>query len=405
MTVEIATKAWRIWHYSWAAAVVGSLLLHMLWPLLGLSGPSSPGYWAWALSLIVYPMAAAVILVNRPGNRVGRILATVTAAAGVIFVGSWAVTTWQDQTWTLYLEAVSAAAPPIMFWGVITLLFIFPTGTITRPVFRIVFSSFTFAVAVIAILGILSPDPLQESGRPNPLAGPAWVAKAYATGINVLLPALLAGGWASLSRYRHASAEVRLQLRWFLLGIVAVAALIAVVGFIPETLPSPWEELTLIAIVAGFWALPLSIVVAVTRYRLYEIDRLLSRTITYTMVVGMLGGTYLGSVAVISGLVPTQDSLAVAASTLAVAALFNPLRRRVQRLVDRRFNRIAYRAEAVSEELARKLLEPRPGDQLAEVWRGTVAEVFQPSGIGVWLPDEEPRAADPHRAGEQQAGT
>jgi hypothetical protein len=388
-----------VWHYSWAALVVGSLLLHVLWSLLGLPGAASEGFWIWALSLMVYPVAAAVILVNRPGNRVGRTLAVVTAAAGFIFMGSWIVTTWRSQPWSPYLEAVAGAAVPVMFWGVIALLYIFPTGTIPRRLFRLVFVTFTVVICVMAVLAVFSVDPLPDTGRPNPLAGPPWMAQLYDLGIAVLLPGLLLGGWASISRYRRAASEVRVQLRWFLSGIVGVAGLVTIVAFLPEELPSPWQELSQVGVVAGFWSLPLAIMVAVTRYRLYEIDRIVSRTITYAGVVTLLAGTYLGSVTVISGLLPAQDSLAVAASTLAVAALFNPLRMRLRSAVDKRFNRLAYQAEAVNDELSRRLKEPLLAEELATVWLGTVQDIFQPSHIAVWLADglSEPRAPAPNR--------
>jgi hypothetical protein len=386
-----------VWHYSWAAIVVGSLLLHVVWSLFDLPGAASEDFWIWALSLTVYPVAAAVILVNRPGNVVGRMLAVVTAAAGVIFMGSWIVATWRSEPWSPYLEAVTGAAVPVMFWGVIALLYIFPTGTIPRRVFRVVFVTFTFVIAVMAVLAVFSADPLPDTGRPNPLAGPRWMAQLFDLGIAVLVPGLLLGGWASIARYRNADAEVRAQLRWFLLGVVGVAGLITIVAFLPETLPSPWDEVTQVAVVVGFWSLPLAIMLAVTRYRLYEIDRIVSRTITYAVVVALLAGTYLGLVTFISGLLPTQDSLAVAASTLAVAALFNPLRRGLRSVVDKRFNRLAYQAEAVTDALSRRLREPLPGEEVITVWRQTVQDVFQPSHIGVWLADglREPKATAP----------
>lgn len=376
-----------VWHYSWAAIVVGSLLLHVVWSLFDLPGAASDDFWIWALSLAVYPVAAVVILVNRPGNGVGRMLAVVTAAAGVIFVGSWIVATWRSEPWSAYLEAVTGAAVPVMFWGVIALLYIFPTGTIPRRVFRVVFAAFTCVIGVMAVLAVFSADPLPDTGRPNPLAGPPWMAQLFDLGIAVLVPGLLLGGWASIARYRGADAEVRAQLRWFLLGVVAVAGLITIVAFLPETLPSPWDEVTQVAVVVGFWSLPLAIMFAVTRYRLYEIDRLVSRTITYAVVVALLAGTYLGLVTFISGLLPTQDSLAVAASTLAVAALFNPLRGGLRSVVDKRFNRLAYQAEAVTDALSRRLREPLPGEEVITVWRETVQDIFQPTHIGVWLAD------------------
>ncbi len=372
--------AWSVWHYSWATIVVAALVLNVLWPI-------STGYAVWALSMIAYPLAAAVILVNRPGNRVGRVLAVVAVAAGVIFVGSWVFTTWTTRTWSVYLEAITGMAVPVLFWAVLTLLYIFPTGTITGRFFRSAFIGFSLVVAALDVLAVFNPEPLPVTGRDNPLAGPAWISLLYDTGIVVLLPGLLIGCWAAVSRYRASGFEVRLQLRWFMFGLVAVTCLIAVITFIPQTVSSPWEEISNVAVVVGFWSFPVAIVIAITRYHLYDIDRLVSRTITYALVVALLMATYLGLVTLITWLLPAQDSVAVAASTLSVAALFNPLRKRLQSVVNRRFNRFAYHAEMVSEELARKLREPRPSDQLADLWRTTVEDVLQPSRVGVWLTD------------------
>jgi hypothetical protein len=380
MSVQRGPTIWTAWHWLWAATVASALLLNVFWPVY-------PGYSVWALALIAYPAGAAVILVNRPGNRVGRALAVVAMSAGVAFGGAWVVRTWEGETWSVYLEAIVGTAIPVLFWGVIAILYVFPTGTFSRPAFRAVFTAFSVVVAVMALLGTLTPGPLLMTGRINPLGGPSWVGPVYDAGISVLLPGVLVGVWAAITRFRSASPEVRLQLRWFMFGMVAVAGMVVVVGFVPETLPSPYEQLSGVAIVAGFWSLPLAIVVAITRYRLYEIDRLVSRTITYTIVVGLLLGTYLALATLIAGLLPTQDSFAVATSTLSAAVLFNPLRRRIQSAVDKRFNRSAYQANSISEEFAAKLREPLVAEQLVDTWRATVEGVLQPNLISIWLAD------------------
>ena len=130
-------------------------------------------------------------------------------------------------------------------------------------------------------------------------------------------------------------------------------------------------------------AIPVSIYLAITRYRLYEVDRLISRTLTYALVVGLLAGV----VALAAALVGTRfDSpLVVAATTLGVAALFNPLRRRVQRVVDRRFNRSRYDAERVMDEFAHSLRDEVEEEAVVEGWQGVVKETMHPSSVGVWV--------------------
>ena len=136
---------------------------------------------------------------------------------------------------------------------------------------------------------------------------------------------------------------------------------------------------------AAFISMPVSITVAITRYRLFEIDRIISRTLTYTVVVATLAAAFFGLVAALTALLRAQDSFAVAASTLAIAALFNPLRKRVQNTVDARFNRSAYQAEITTEAFASRLRESPTAAQIIEEWQRTVDESLQPEASGVWI--------------------
>jgi hypothetical protein len=303
------------WHFGWAAIVVGALLLNVFWPVY-------PDYSVWALSLVAFPLAAALILANRPGNRVGRVLAVAAITAGIIFIGGWIVWTWQAQPWSRFLEAGLGIAVPVLFWGAIALIFVFPTGVITGRFARGVFVGFGTIVAGMAILAVVQPGPMPLTGRVNPLGGPDWIGAVYDAGIAVLVPGVVAGIWSFVARFRSSSPEVRSQMKWFLVGLIAVAGLVVVVGFVPERLPSPFEELTFVVVVLGFWAMPSAIVVAITRYRLYEIDRIISRTVSYTLVAATLGSLVAG-VAAIAGS-QFETPWVVAATTLGVAALFNP---------------------------------------------------------------------------------
>jgi hypothetical protein len=139
---------------------------------------------------------------------------------------------------------------------------------------------------------------------------------------------------------------------------------------------------------------PLSFGVAVLRYRLYEIDRIVSRTVSYALVVGLLAGAFLGIVALMSSLLPTESSdLAVAGSTLVVAALFNPLRRRVQRGVDRRFNRQGYDAQRVMDGFAFSLRDRVDPEEVMTGWVDVISSTMQPDSIGVWVRDGEEASA------------
>jgi hypothetical protein len=373
------------WHLGWAGFLVGTLLLNVFWPVY----PNDDYYEVWAFSQIAYPVSAAVILANRPGNRTGRLLAFIAVMGGVIFVGGWVIATWEDRTWSLYLEATILSAAPAFFWGVIALLYFFPTGSIPQRFARRFFVFFTMGIAALTVAAAFVPGPLDLTNRDNPWGGPAWIAAVYDGGFAIIVPGVLVGIWSLLNRRKTADHVERSQMKWFLTGTVAVVAMVAVIGFGPE-LSDPWQLVLMGVVVAGFWALPAAIVVAITRYRLYEIDRIISRTVSYVLVVGSLAALFLLSVVWLQAVLPTGSStLAVAGSTLAVAALFNPLRRRVLRIVDRRFNRSRYDAAVVVARVIDGLRDSVEVEEIVSRTETVISEVFAPATLGTWVSGEK----------------
>jgi hypothetical protein len=136
---------------------------------------------------------------------------------------------------------------------------------------------------------------------------------------------------------------------------------------------------------AGLVLIPVAIAVAITRYRLYEIDRLISRTVSYIVVIGLLAAVFFGVVTAASALLETDSDLAIATSTLAVAALFNPLRKRLQGWVDGRFNRSRYDAQKVMDLFVGSLRDQVDPVRVIDGWVGVVAETIQPAAAGVWV--------------------
>lgn len=141
-------------------------------------------------------------------------------------------------------------------------------------------------------------------------------------------------------------------------------------------------------VVAGFTLIPLAVGAAIVRYRLYDIDRIISRTLTYAIVVALLAVAYVAVVWITTSLLPIEGSLAVAASTLVVAAAFNPLRKRVQLVVDRRFNRSSYQYHFVSDEFSSKLTASLTVDQVIQEWIHAVDQTLQPQSSGIWIKPE-----------------
>ncbi|HEU4319449.1 MAG TPA: hypothetical protein VFS66_05155 [Acidimicrobiia bacterium] len=274
----------------------------------------------------------------------------------------------------------------------------FPTGQVVSSRWRwlqwailgaigVTFFLYTFAEELcmdsVETVGCLEwvANPIGIAGLPNPefgsISGPLFAV----AGILFVLAVV-----SLILRVVRARGPERQQLKWFLL-----AGALVVAGFLLETVleglgyvPVPtWVDVT---VTIGLLSLPVSVILAILRYRLYDIDRIISRTVTYAVVAALL----VGVVALVATLVGTRfdDPLLVAGTTLGVAAVFNPLRRRVQRVVDRRFNRSRYDAERVMDEFARSLRDEVDGGAVLEGWRGVVSETMHPSVVGVWVRKE-----------------
>jgi hypothetical protein len=221
----------------------------------------------------------------------------------------------------------------------------------------------------------------------NSAASPGWWnvlqdVLFVALGLSMLLS--LAGQVVS---YRRSSGERRQQLKWLLggfavglAGLVLAAALSHATGF--------WSVVGHVAIFALF-AVPVSMGMAILKYRLYDIDRVLSRTLAYAIVTGLLIGVYAGLVLLAQQVLRFSSPVAVAASTLAAAALFNPVRRRVQHAVDRRFNRARYDADQTIAAFAARLQDAVDLDTVRADLAGVVQAALEPAHLTVWTAPRE----------------
>jgi putative flippase GtrA len=201
---------------------------------------------------------------------------------------------------------------------------------------------------------------------------------------SLFFPLLFACWLASIASqalsFKRSSGERRQQLKWLLAGS---AATLVALGLAVLLRSVPW--LSDVIGVIGFLALPVSIGVAVLRYRLFDIDRIVSRTLAYAIVTGLLVGVYAGLVLLTTEVFGFHTPVAVAASTLAAAALFTPVRRRVQRLVDRRFNRARYDAETTVAAFADRLKDAVNLDAARDDLVQTVHEALEPAHLTVWV--------------------
>jgi hypothetical protein len=219
-------------------------------------------------------------------------------------------------------------------------------------------------------------------------------------GAPVLLPVcILASAFSLVWRYRHSGGEVRLQIKWVafaasLVGITYAVTLISGLFLVPDASTAEqqaplWLALLQDAVLISYAGVPIAVGFAVLRYRLYDIDILINRTLVYGSLTVLLASTYVGGVvglqAVLRGLSGQESTLAVVASTLVIAALFNPLRRRVQAFVDRRFYRKKYDARKTLEAFSGRLRDETDLHTLSGDLVRVVRETMQPAHVSLWV--------------------
>jgi hypothetical protein len=210
----------------------------------------------------------------------------------------------------------------------------------------------------------------------DPVTVVAPLGTAYNQAEAVGLLVLLAGGASVIVRFRRSGTEQRLQLKWFLYASAVAAVVVFVSAQYTNDPLLEWEIV--------FPLIPVAVGVAILKYRLYDIDRIISRTVGYAIVTGLLVGLYAGLVLLATQVLRLHSTVAVAVATLAAAALFSPLRRRVQRIVDRRFNRVRYDADQMIAAFAARLRDAVDLDAVRSDLLTAVNTAVEPAHISVW---------------------
>ena len=277
------------------------------------------------------------------------------------------------------------------------LLLLFPDGRLPSRRWRPV--AWLAAGSLVALfLGSFSPGPLGGFDDITSIENPFGIDRAGgffdslegSTGWTLLVVSILASASSFVLRLHRARGDERQQLKWF-----AYAATLLAAGFITLSATDGESWIGAAPLVAGLVALPLAIGIAILRYRLYEIDVIIRRTLVYGAVTAGLAGLYFGIVLALQQVFSSfagGSDLAVAVSTLAVAALFGPARRRVQHAVDRRFYRRRYDAQRTLETFSARLRDEVDLDALGTELRTVVRDTMQPSDVSLWLrPAQEKR--------------
>jgi hypothetical protein len=334
-----------------------------------------------------------LLVARRPENAIGWLFCgvAITWAFSGLTVSYGAYALYGDPglpAARLALWASNAVFVVPLFLGPLYLFLLFPDGRLLSPRWRVV----SWALAALSTIGLLG-----GALRPGPLEGPVNVRTPVAISgpVGDFLPSLdpyLTAGVAVLFvlsatslilRLRRSSGLERLQIKW-VVYLAAVAMACFVIVFAVEPIAQYVFPIGMVAV----GCMPLAAGLAILRYRLYEIDRVINRTLVYATLTAILVGAYLASVLLLQlalDPITSGSSLAVAVSTLAVAALFRPARGRVQAAVDRRFYRRRYDAAHTLEAFSARLREQVDLEALGGELRAVVTETMQPAHVSLWL--------------------
>lgn len=310
----------------------------------------------------------------------------------------------EDGSTTLYVIAHTAFSWPVFLGSLVVFVpLLFPTGRLPSARWRWLAWTTGVAMGAMAVGGVFQRDicvTYDAAGScveaiTNPIGVP-WLPSVEESAFGALMLGILAmcmvGALASVVvRYRRAQGVERIQLRWVSFAMSLFITYMLVVGVLVEEvlgLSAEMQGLVPFGIdLFGFFValIPISVGVAILRYRLYDIDRLISRTVSYGLITAVLLACFAGAVFLSSRLFPRQSDLGVAASTLAVAALFNPVRRRIQSAVDRRFNRSRYDAGRVVDAFGHRLRSEAGIEDLTGELITAAETTMQPSTASLWL--------------------
>jgi hypothetical protein len=392
--------AWAAW--SVVALTVLFTVLHVIWWTQAASVPGAVDSRGEAGPAIAFAVIGALILTRQPGNRIGWLFCalglSVSLPAALDAYALYALTARPEAA----LPAATAAAwvaswssAPSLFLGLVLLPLLYPTGRPPSPRWRPV----VWLTGLGLLLGILAlalrPGSMQASEVPvatNPvgITGAARLLDAFETIATWLFVVLFLAAVASVVvRFRGARGVERQQLKYFMYATVAILAGFLLLPPAAQMVADPSEFVVdaLISVLLLGW--PVALGVAVLRYRLYAIDRLVNRTLVYGLLTVVLGGIYAGIVLVLGQvfgeLGAKPPSWAVAGATLAAAALFQPLRRRIQQAVDRRFNRRRYDAVQTIEAFSARLRDEIDLNTLSAELLVVVNHAMQPTQASLWL--------------------
>ena len=401
------SRDWLPWSLLAATIVftaAGLVLLALSWTT---PVPDSWGFRGFpAIFAVTFATVGALIAARRRENPIGWILLAAGLLSGVqVFGEEYAIYAVLERpgllgglvaawfvSWSWVLTVILVAT---------FLLLLFPDGRLRSPRWRPIAALSAFAPLPMVSALMFSPGPLNNAPyAENPVALPGWptFAEAAVIASAPLVVAVFASALSLVLRFRDARGIERQQLKWLAYAASAVPVAFVVASATSNPTTATIEKPAQVLLIATMELLPIAVGITVLRYRLYDIDLLINRTLVYGALTALLAATYFGSIVLLQALFRplTQGSeLAVAASTLAAAALAQPLRRRVQRFIDRRFYRRKYDAEKTVGAFSARLRHEVDLDSLAGELLLVTRESMQPTVVSLWLLREGADAASP----------
>jgi hypothetical protein len=373
-------------------------------PILGAFGFNQVVMIGYLIAGLTWASIGAVLVVRRPENVVGWLMVFVGVGYSLSQVSV-------SLTFAFIAEGTAQAERLAQVAGWTTVLlqlvtvfqlaigFLFPTGRVQSPGWGRFMLFFWSVVIVFVVISLTQPGPLQLiPGVENPLGvGPDLrdgrpIAPILAVATLIIFVSL---GLSMVTRYRSAGRVERQQMKWFVLALGLSSIGLAMVTTEVVILGRPDNPTGLAAYVYLGALIPIAIGIAILRYRLYDIDRIISRTLAYTAITGILGVVFVGVIVLATrlftdlaqGVIPTNQgrTIAVAVSTLVVFALFQPVRRRVQRAIDRRFDRANYDSERTVAAFAGRLRNDVDLTAVSQEIVATATTAVHPTQAAVWL--------------------
>jgi hypothetical protein len=386
--------AWALWALTMLGLAAGAWLDHLVRQT---GSPES----AWLLQagsipLLVATVSAATVGAllgsRRPAHPVGWLLLGLglLVVVNVIvsgYVGYGVVARPGALPAASYLAGISNGVQVLWLACGGFVLLLTPTGSLPSPRWRWWARVAVAAPVLLVSLSAVDPQPMlpEHPTVGNPLALPVptgLLLAVAAVDAVIVLATLVAAAWSLVVRFRRARGLERQQLRWlaFAAALAAVALLVAVAAGVMAK-----DGVVLAALGTCVALLPLATGAAILRYRLYDLDRIISRTLAYGLLTVLLGLGYAGVVLGLGRLLGRDSSLVVAAATLAAAAVFQPARRRIQQVTDRRFNRRRYDAAQTIQAFSARLRQQVDLDTLTAELLAVVEQTMQPTSVSLWL--------------------